>query len=134
MAIDTVLTTNLFMRAIFGEEYVMPIASIIATMAMPTGLKVAIASRTAVPKVSATKAQACLLETRPEGIGLFFPLALSSSASARSFRMYVPAVMSSEAKGRARVLPTTAKDSGPDDNNALNAPGKEKNPVTVARQ
>jgi hypothetical protein len=42
--------------------------------------------------------------------------------------------MSSEAKGRARVLPTTAKDSGPDDNNALNAPGKEKSPVTVARQ
>jgi hypothetical protein len=73
------------------------------------------------------------LEIRPEGIGLFFPLARSRSASTRSFKIYVPAVTSREARGRGMVCHIMVKGPDPADI-AFMTPGRQKSPVIVARQ
>jgi hypothetical protein len=58
----------------------------------------------AAPFVSKMKAHACFFETRPEGIGLFFKLVLSRSASTRSFRMYMPTAIINVMKGAGMIL------------------------------
>jgi hypothetical protein len=98
------------------------------------GLKVITVRNTAVPKANITNIRACFSETSPEGMGLFLPLALSRSASTRSFRIYVPAVTSREAMGSGRVIRTMVSRSGLADDNSPRTPGKQNSPVTVARQ
>jgi hypothetical protein len=58
----------------------------------------------AAPFVSIMKVHACFFETRPEGMGLFFKLVLSISASIRSFRMYIPTAIINVMKGAATIL------------------------------
>jgi hypothetical protein len=59
---------------------------------------------TAAPFVSIMKLHACFLETNPEGMGLFFELALSRSASTRSFNINMPTVIINVIKGSGIVL------------------------------
>jgi hypothetical protein len=58
----------------------------------------------AAPFVSIMKVHACFFETRPEGMGLFFKLVLSTSASTRSFRMYMPTAIINVMKGAGIIL------------------------------
>ena len=62
---------NLFIRAILGAEYDIPMTNISDTTIMLIGLKVIIVRITAVPKVNTKNIRACLFETNPEGMGLF---------------------------------------------------------------
>jgi hypothetical protein len=59
---------------------------------------------TAAPFVSRMKLHACFFETKPEGMGLFLELALSTSVSATSFRMYMPTAIINVMKGGSTVL------------------------------
>ena len=124
---------NLFIRAILGAEYDIPMTNISDTTIMLIGLKVIIVRITAVPKVNNTNIHACLFETNSEGMGLFLPLALSRSASTRSFRIYVPTVTSRVASGSGRVIRKIFNRSGFGDDIAPKTPGKQNSPVTVAR-
>ncbi len=97
--------TNRFISAIFlGVEYNIPMSIIgITNIALAIG-SVLISIPRAAPFVSIMKVHACFFETRPEGIGLFFKLVLSTSASTRSFRMYMPTAIINVMKGAATIL------------------------------
>lgn len=79
--------------------------SIMGTRSMQlTRLNVIIAIPTAAPFVSMMKLHACFFETKPEGMGLFFELTLSISASTRSFKTYIPTAIIRVMKGSGAVL------------------------------
>jgi hypothetical protein len=97
--------TNRFISAILlGIEYNIPISIIgITNMILAIG-RVLISIPRAAPFVSIMKAHACFFETTPEGMGLFFKLVLSTFASIRSFRMYIPIAIINVMKGAATIL------------------------------
>jgi hypothetical protein len=87
----------------------------------------------AAPFVSITKVHACFFETRPEGMGLFFKLDLSRSASTRSFRMNMPTVIINVMKGAGmiRCISSCISVSEP---HTFRMPGIQNRPAAVATE
>jgi len=121
------------MRAILGAEYNMPIISIAATIRLAVGLNVMMERTRAAALVEMIKVQACLFDTKPEGIGLFFPLALSRSESTRSFNTNMPTVIRKEITGNGNIFWTVDRTLASVDI-MPNIPGIKKSPVTVAKE
>jgi hypothetical protein len=88
---------------------------------------------TATPLVSIMKAHACFFETRPEGMGLFFKLDLSRSASTRSFRMNMPTVIINVMKG-AGMIRCISSCISVSESHTLTMPGIQNRPAAVATE
>ena len=131
MAMDKVLRRNLFISATFGAEYIMPIIIIEMIIIILVRSNITKDNSIATPLVDIIKNHACFFETMPEAKGLFFRLALSSSTSTKSLRMYMPVDMSKEIRGKDTIEQASSKKSSclPTDNRK---PGIHNKPAIVA--
>jgi hypothetical protein len=87
----------------------------------------------AAPFVSIMKIHACFFETRPEGMGLFFKLVLSRSASTRSFRMNMLTVIINVMKGAGIILWNSSWISV-SESTTFRMPGIQNRPAVVATE
>jgi hypothetical protein len=101
-AIDPVFSMKRSLRQIFGAEYMIPIAIIEEAKIRLNGLNVTRTRSIPSALVQTTKIRAWDFVIRPEGIGRFFPLVLSRSASTRSLRTYIPVIIKNVAGKVAR--------------------------------
>jgi hypothetical protein len=126
--------TNRFISAILlGIEYNIPMSIIgITNIALAIG-SVLISIPRAAPFVSIMKVHACFFETMPAGMGLFFKLTLSRSASTRSFRMNMPTVIINVMKGAGIILWISSWMSVSEPI-IFNIPGMQNTPAAVATE
>jgi hypothetical protein len=116
-----------------GAEYMIPMSSMGTMSDMVAALNVAAARIIAAQLVDRTNVHACRFETLPDGIGLFFPLALSRSASIRSFSMYMPVATNREIMGAGMILCNS--NDVPDSAASMpRTPGIANSPATVASE
>jgi len=103
-AIEIVFTRNLSLKAILGAEYIIPMATNEKDIRRLMAL--AVTADRAIPRalVPIMNIHPCNFDTSPDGIGLFFPLALSKSASIRSLKTYIPIIMNKELSGSVTRL------------------------------
>jgi hypothetical protein len=127
------LITNFFAIAIFGAEYNIPIITMKIIIRILAALSVIIDNNTARPLTHSIKIHVCLFETSPQEIGRFFALALSRSASIRSFSMYIPIAIRKEMIGSGRLC-CTVENNPICDAIAFRVVWTINNPVTVAKE
>ena len=130
------LSKNLSIRAIFlGVEYSKPMSIIGTTSIMLNRLSETINANIATdaPFVKKMKLHACFFETKPEGMGLFFELALSRSESTRSFKINIPTVIINVMKGSGIVLWNSSCISVSEPI-TLRIPGMQNRPAAVATE
>src|SRR5215207_1146019 len=133
-AIEIFLSRNRFIKAILlGIEYSIPIIIIGITSIVLATVTINISIATAATFVSIMKLHACFFETTPEGMGLFFELALSRSASTRSFKINMPTVIISVMKGSGIVLWISSWISVSEPI-TLRMPGMQNRPAAVATE
>jgi hypothetical protein len=131
-AIERVFTRNLSFSAIFGIEYKIPMQARDKEIANVKILNVARDSAKPRPLVPTIKNHAWNLDTRPFGIGLSFPFALSRLASTKSLKTYMPTIMKKEPSGKVTILNTVS--TKPVDEYTLprKVPGMQNKPANVA--